>query len=180
MVIFFYIFAAVGRVFTIIRRFRKGGTYFFGAFQNLKPRHSLVVKYIWQRKYIDAICNVKGTKCHWSCSSCYSSSIYQLSPLQLHPRTGDKLLEIRVRWSRPLGPVVMRQGRGSEATERFFAYRQKSLFIVRPFFVFRARKRLHAGLRTGCHYSISRSVCPSVRLSVCVSVSVCVTFVVLN
>ena len=57
----------------------------------------------------------------------------------------------------------MRQGRGSEATEAVF---------------FLAKKPLHTGVRTGCHYSISLSVRPSVRLSVCVSVSACVTFVV--
>ena len=48
------------------------------------------------------------------------------------------------------------------------------MFIVRPFFACKAKKPLHTGVRTGCHYLISLSV----RLAVCVSVSVCVTFVV--
>ena len=46
--------------------------------------------------------------------------------------------------------LVMRQGRGSEATEAVFC-----LY---------AKKPLHTGVRTGCHYFISLSVC----LSVCV------------
>ena len=46
----------------------------------------------------------------------------------------------------------MRQGRGSEVTEAVF-------FL-------KAKKPLHTGMRTGCHYLISLSVC------------VCVTFVV--
>ena len=54
----------------------------------------------------------------------------------------------------------MRHGRESEATEAIFCLSGK--------------KPLHTGVRTGCHYLISLSV----RLSVCVSVSVCVTFVV--
>ena len=37
-----------------------------------------------------------------------------------------------------------------------------------------AKKTVHTGVRTGCHYLISLSV----RLSVCVSVSVCITFVI--
>ena len=47
---------------------------------------------------------------------------------------------------------------------------------MRPFFGFRAKKPLRTGVRTGCHYLIinSLSVCPSV----CISVSVCVAFVV--
>ena len=36
---------------------------------------------------------------------------------------------------------------------------------MRPFFAFRAKKPLHTGVRTGCHYLISLSVC------------VCATFV---
>ena len=61
----------------------------------------------------------------------------------------------------------------------FFAYRQEKLFIMRqgrgseatePFFAFRARKPLHTGVGTGCHYLIC--------LSVCLSMCVCVTFVV--
>ena len=49
---------------------------------------------------------------------------------------------------------IMRQGRGSEATEAVFCLS--------------AKKPLHTGVRTGYHYLISLSVC----------VSVCVTFVV--
>ena len=30
---------------------------------------------------------------------------------------------------------------------------------MRPFFAFRAKKPLHTGVRTGCHYLISLSVC---------------------
>ena len=52
--------------------------------------------------------------------------------------------------------IIMRQVRGSEATEAVFCLESK--------------KPLHTGVRTGCHYLIS--------LSVCLSVSVCVTFVV--
>ena len=51
----------------------------------------------------------------------------------------------------------MRQGQGSQATEAVFSFRQKSLFIP-------------AGMRTGCHYLTS--------LSVCVCKCLCVTFVV--
>ena len=40
----------------------------------------------------------------------------------------------------------------------------------------KVKKPLHTGVRAGCHYLISLSV----RLCVCVSVSVCVTFVVFN
>ena len=43
---------------------------------------------------------------------------------------------------------------------------QESLFILRPFFAFRAKKPLHTGVRTGCHYLIS------------LCVYVCVTFAV--
>ena len=43
-----------------------------------------------------------------------------------------------------------------------------SLLAMRPFCAFRAKKSLHTGVRTGCHYLISLSVC----------VRVCVTFVV--
>ena len=52
----------------------------------------------------------------------------------------------------------MRQGRGSEATEAVFCLQ--------------AKKPLHTGVRTGCHYLISLSVC------VCACVRVCVIFVV--
>ena len=45
---------------------------------------------------------------------------------------------------------------------------------MRPFFAFRTKKTFHTGVRTGCHYLISLSVCLSV------SVSVCVTLVVLT
>ena len=48
---------------------------------------------------------------------------------------------------------------------------------MRTFFAFRAKKPLHTGARTGCHYLISLSVYLSVCLSVHLS-SVCVTFVV--
>ena len=41
--------------------------------------------------------------------------------------------------------LVMRQGRRIEATEAVFA--------------FRAKKPFHTGVRTGCHYLISLSVC---------------------
>ena len=34
-----------------------------------------------------------------------------------------------------------------------------SLLLMRPFFAFRAKKPLHTGVRTGCHYLISPSVC---------------------
>ena len=47
---------------------------------------------------------------------------------------------------------------------RFLPYGQKSLFIMRPFFVVRAKKPLHTGVCTRCHCWISLSV----RLSVCV------------
>ena len=50
--------------------------------------------------------------------------------------------------------IIRRQGRESEATEAVFCLWEK--------------KPLHTGVRTGCHYLISLSV----------SVSVCVTFVV--
>ena len=50
--------------------------------------------------------------------------------------------------------LVMRQGRGSQATEDVFCLQ--------------AKKPLHTGVRTGCHYLICLSVC----------VCVCVTFVV--
>ena len=43
-------------------------------------------------------------------------------------------------------------------------YRFFFSFLMRPFFAFRAKKPLHTGVRTGCHYLISLSVC----LSVCV------------
>ena len=43
--------------------------------------------------------------------------------------------------------------------------------VMRPSFAFRAKKPLHTGVSTGCHYLVSLSV----RLSVCV----CVTFVVI-
>ena len=52
--------------------------------------------------------------------------------------------------------VVTKQGRESETTEAFFCIQ--------------AKKPLHTGVRTGCHYLFSLSA----RLSVCV----CVTFVV--
>ena len=47
---------------------------------------------------------------------------------------------------------------------------------MRMFFASRAKKPLHNGVRTGCHYLISLFV----RLSVCLSISVgvCVIFVV--
>ena len=48
-----------------------------------------------------------------------------------------------------------------------------SFLAMRPFFAFMQKKFFNTGVRTGCHYLISLSV----RLSVCVSVSVCVTFV---
>ena len=50
----------------------------------------------------------------------------------------------------------MKQGRGSEATEAVFCLQ--------------AKKPLHTGVRTGCHYLINLSVCPLVCL--------CLTFVV--
>ena len=53
----------------------------------------------------------------------------------------------------------MWQSRGNEATEDVFW----------PY----AKKPLHTGVRTGCHYLISLSV----RLSVCLSVCVCGTYV---
>ena len=65
----------------------------------------------------------------------------------------------------------MRQGRGSEASEALFCLKAKSLFIMRPFFAFRAKKALQTGVRRGCHYLFSLSV-------VCLFVSVCVTYVV--
>ena len=34
-----------------------------------------------------------------------------------------------------------------------------SLLVIRPFFAFRQKKPLHTGVRTGCHYLISLSVC---------------------
>ena len=34
-----------------------------------------------------------------------------------------------------------------------------SLLVMRPFLAFRAKKPLHTGVRTGCHYLISLSVC---------------------
>ena len=40
-------------------------------------------------------------------------------------------------------------------------------FLMRPFSAYKAKKPLHTGLRTGCHYLIS--LCPSVCLSVCVT-----------
>ena len=69
---------------------------------------------------------------------------------------------------------VVCYGLGGFLMRPFFAYRQKSLFIMRPFFAFRTKKTFHTGVRTGCHYLISLSVCLSV------SVSVCVTLVVLT
>ena len=68
--------------------------------------------------------------------------------------------------------LEMRQGRGSETTEAVLG--EKSLFIMRhgrgseateAVFRLKAKKPLHAGVRTGCHYLISLSV----RQSVCVS-----------
>ena len=44
----------------------------------------------------------------------------------------------------------MRQGRGSEATEAVFR---------------QAKEPLHTGVRTGCHYLISLSVCTCVTLN---------------
>ena len=46
--------------------------------------------------------------------------------------------------------LVMRQGRGSEATEAVFR---------------QAKEPLHTGVRTGCHYLISLSVCTCVTLN---------------
>ena len=34
-----------------------------------------------------------------------------------------------------------------------------SLLVMRPFFTFRAKKSLHTGVRTGCHYLTFRYVC---------------------
>ena len=45
------------------------------------------------------------------------------------------------------------------------------LILMRPFFAYRQKKLFHIGVRTGCHYLISPSVC---------LVSVCFTFVVFN
>ena len=67
--------------------------------------------------------------------------------------------------------LEMRQGRGSETTEAVLG--EKSLFIMRhgrgseateAVFRLKAKKPLHAGVRTGCHYVIGLSVC----LSACV------------
>ena len=55
-------------------------------------------------------------------------------------------------------------------------YSSKSiaLFLMRPFFAFKAKKHIYTGVRTGCHYLISLSACLSVCLSVCLSISLSV------
>ena len=80
--------------------------------------------------------------------------------------------------------------RPKERSDRdFFCLQAKSLFITsqgrgneadRGRFLRVDKKPLRTGVCTGCRYLISLSVCPSVRLSVDVFVSVCVTFVVLT
>ena len=52
----------------------------------------------------------------------------------------------------------------------FSTNRQKSFFITRPCFAYKAKKPLHTGVRTGCHYLI--------RLPVCLFLCVFVTFLV--
>ena len=43
--------------------------------------------------------------------------------------------------------------------EALFAYTQRSGSVLRPSVAYRAKKPLHTGVRTGCHYLISLFVC---------------------
>ena len=60
-----------------------------------------------------------------------------------------------------------RVGRGGRAAVDFVMCFGLGGFLMRPFSVYRQKKPLHTGVRTGCHYLISLSVCLPVRLCVC-------------